>query len=186
MGSVFTRLMGYVSLGCNFMGYTFGYFGILRCDFGQKMLDGVYIWPKMVVHWGMILDAFIGYVLTNFLAWKIWWGMFSKFDGSWVPKVRSHIAVSYRSSAPPSHPPSLSLLLLLSLTLLTPTHTYKNHMQFSTFQAPSLCPSVFIPKTSPVLWNPRTAPGRKPPPPLHYHDPLVLVLQLLSPPPSPT
>ena len=50
MGSVFTRMMGYVSLGCNFMGYTFGYFGILGCDFGRKMLDGVYVWPKMVVH----------------------------------------------------------------------------------------------------------------------------------------
>ena len=56
-------------------------------------------------------------------------------------------------SQPASQPATLSLVL--SLTLLTPTHTYKNHMQFSTFQAPSLFPSVLIPITFPALWNPR-------------------------------
>ena len=91
MGSIFTRLMGYVLLECNFMGYTFYYFGILGCGFGQKMLDGVYIWPKMAVNgsWlylisifrcihGVYFDIFsrakdlMGYVF------EIWWVMGSE------------------------------------------------------------------------------------------------------------
>ena len=79
MGLFSPGWLGYVSLGCNFMGYTFGYFGIWGCDFSKKkcLMGYIGIWPKMAVMghdyiYFLLLDAFVGYILTYFIVRKIW------------------------------------------------------------------------------------------------------------------